>query len=235
MATAFDAAGDGIAMVTSAGWFRNINKGAHLAFMDWNQPALSVNTVIHVSRGTGFNSPRFQMDLTSFVLVSHRARTRRQDNDSEDFTQSSAGSTSGYKSIMATVDWTAVATAFFREGATAGTGTPGWDTGNTADTDPNQDAEIAMFNGGSNYDGDLFLIASWHRELPLEEYQCIHESEGASMIWDELQALYYLDEGGPGATMSGANSVKDISKQSRNGTPTGDPTYIETRIRRRRY
>ncbi len=232
MAIDFDGTGDQVNINVLTNWMRNVNKGSEAIFYEWDKPASETDSLLFVDRGSASASARFQVDLSSFAPGGARVRTRRLDGDAEDF---STGNTSvpanTYTLTTGTVDWSAVSVELFNDTTEDSSSpfTPGWSTGNTSDTDP----DSAAIGGALN--GIIHALYSWHRVLTLAEIECIYESDGAAMIYDDLQSMHLLDEGGHGTSVSlTADAIKDASTAGRTGTAAGNPVYATTRIRRRR-
>ena len=225
----FDGTGDVITINTFVNWMRNVNKGSIFVFVDWDVPTNEVDSLVFIDRGTAAASPRFEVDLSSFAPSGARVRTRRLDNDTEDFSTGADAVGSGFMSVCATVDWTAQEVRLYLNGVEDGSSpfTPGWASGNTSDTDP----DSATMGGALN--GIIHSVYTHHKVLPLTEIETIHNSRGASLPLNSLQSAHVFKE--KTGTASGANSIIDISNQGRHGTPGGDPQYVESFIRRRAY
>lgn len=232
MAIDFDGTGDQVNIDVVTNWMRNINKGSILAFITWDVPASQVDTVLMIDRGAGGAGARFLLEVSSFAPAPVRTRTRRLDADAEYFSASAAGVDSAFKSLCGTADWTAVQTRLYNNAVEDASSpfAPTWTTGSTSNTDP----QAGNSNIGASFNGVIHSLYTWHRVLSLAEIQCITQSDGASMVYDDLQSMHLLDHGSPGASVTGANSVKDVSNLGRTGSPAGNAVYAESRIRRRR-
>ena len=83
-------------------------------------------------------------------------------------------------------------------------------------------------------DGLIDDVRFYPNLVSAAEIKTIHAVQGPDGIVNGLAARYTLNEGAPGASASGAGSVKDVGPNGLNGTPTNTPTYAESQLRFRK-
>ncbi len=85
-------------------------------------------------------------------------------------------------------------------------------------------------DNSSNFDGKMEDVRIYNRNLSAAEMATIHASRGHDRIIDGLVARWMMNEGAPGASASGANSIKDVGPDGLHGTPGGSPTYFQSEL-----
>lgn len=81
-----------------------------------------------------------------------------------------------------------------------------------------------------NVNGLIADVRFYDRNLSANEMQTIFAACGRDKIYDGLISRYLLNEGAPGVTVSGANSVKDLGINANHGSPLGSPTYASSEL-----
>jgi hypothetical protein len=90
-------------------------------------------------------------------------------------------------------------------------------------------------DGSQGLDGKMDDVRIYNRALSAGEMQTIHAAHGRDGILDGLVSRWLLHEGAPGTTLSGSNSVKDLTPNGNHGTPLGASTsYYESQLGWRR-
>lgn len=75
--------------------------------------------------------------------------------------------------------------------------------------------------------GKIWDVRVYTKELSETEIGILYHENGGDNITDNLQFRYLFDEKPHGANAVGANSLIDISLNSRTGTPVNTPVYRE--------
>ena len=106
-----------------------------------------------------------------------------------------------------------------------------------ADDDPGSGTLLLGHRMGAafseHFDGDLEDIRIYNRVLSASEVQTIFTARGVDGIVHGLLHRWTFNEKHPGATASGAGSIKDLVG-ARNGTPSASPVYSISNLRYRR-
>lgn len=87
---------------------------------------------------------------------------------------------------------------------------------------------------GDLFDGSIEDVRIYDRELSAAEIQTIFAARGTDGIVAGLVGRWLMNEGAPGTVVSGAGSVKDMSNNGHDGTPTSTPEYAASELRFRR-
>ena len=77
--------------------------------------------------------------------------------------------------------------------------------------------------GNRPHNGRLWDVRIYTRVLSSAEFQTIYTAKGTDNIVNGLMARWPLSEGSPGANVTGAGTIKDISGNKYNGTYSGSP------------
>ena len=98
----------------------------------------------------------------------------------------------------------------------------------------------SMYNSGNNWsiggrpdplgnvNGLIADVRFYDYALSANEMQTIFAARGKDKMYKGLISRLELNEGPPGAIVSGANSVKDWGFNANHGSPVGSPTYAES-------
>ncbi len=85
-----------------------------------------------------------------------------------------------------------------------------------------------------SYDGLIEDVRVYNRVLSDAEIETLAAARGVDRIVDGLVARWMLDEGALGDTVSGVDSVKNLSDNAMDMSPVASPTYAEGVLRSRR-
>jgi hypothetical protein len=104
------------------------------------------------------------------------------------------------------------------------------------------DVPATMYNSGNtiviggrpdpigNFDGIIDDVRIYNRNLSAAEMATIFAARGHDAIVDGLVSRWLMNEKAPGATASGASSIKDIGPGGNHGSPVGTVTYAESQL-----
>jgi hypothetical protein len=101
--------------------------------------------------------------------------------------------------------------------------------------DPSNNVTLGNRPDGSQpYDGSLEDIRIYNRNLSAAEMATIYAARGRDGILGGLVSRWFLNEGAPGTTPSGSDSVKDHAPNGNHGTPSGSNLYTGSQLAWRR-
>ncbi len=83
-------------------------------------------------------------------------------------------------------------------------------------------------SGGQNLNGILDDIRIYNRNLSQVEIKTVYTARGRDGIVEGLVSRWTMNEKSNGATVSGADSIKDLVLNGNSGSPEGSPTYSES-------